>query len=160
MILAHPARFESRTVRMHGEPFTGGSVTIRSEYLTAKPKPCSRFSSILFPCQKNVYRRSFSDPFSTSCVSCKVAMSMFSLSSSESIMDVFLESLIVEDHSISRVLTFQLAMRRSGIVFAFFCLPGGSLSIRLLSRPCKLHIPVEAGGPWRIGTLLTGGCPA
>ena len=94
MILARPARVESRIVRMRAEPFTGGSVTVRSEFFTAKPTPCSRFSSILFPCQKNVYRCSFSDPFSASRVSCKVAMSMFSLSSSESIMAVFLESLI------------------------------------------------------------------
>ena len=94
MILTRPARVESRIVTMRAEPFTGGSVTVRSKFFTAKPTPCSRFSSILFPCQKNVYRCSFSDPFSASRVSCKVAMSMFSLSSSESIMAVFLESLI------------------------------------------------------------------
>ena len=94
MVLARPARVESRIVRMHAEPFTGGSVTVRSEFSTAKPTPCSRFSSILFPLQTNVYRCSFSDPFSAGRVSCKVAMSMFSLSSSESIMAVFLESLI------------------------------------------------------------------
>ena len=72
----------------------GRQVTVRSEFFTAKPTPCSRFSSILFRCQTNVYRCSFSDPFSASRVSCKVAMSMFSLSSSGSIMVVFLESLI------------------------------------------------------------------
>ena len=33
-------------MRMHDEPFTGGSVTVRSEFFTAKPTPCSRFSSI------------------------------------------------------------------------------------------------------------------
>ena len=78
MILARPARVENRIVRMRVEPFTGGSVIVRSEFFTAKPTPCSRFSSILFPCQKNVYRCYFSDTFVKSRVSCKVSMSMFS----------------------------------------------------------------------------------
>ena len=94
MILARPVCIESRIVRMRSEPFRGGSLTERSEFFTSNPIPSSRFSSILFPCQKNVYRCSFSDSFSASRISCKVAMSMFSLSSSESIMAVFLESLI------------------------------------------------------------------
>ena len=133
MILARPAGVERRIVMMRADPFTGGSVTVRSEFFTGKPTPCSRFSSILFPCQNNMYRCSFSNQFSSSRVSCKVAMSMFSLSSSEWI---FLESLICWisfDKPGRLVLTFQLAMRRAGIFFALFYLPGGSLSIRLLS---------------------------
>ena len=147
MILSCPARVESRIVRMRAEPFTGCSVTVRSEFFTAKPTPCSCFSSIPFPCQKNVYRCSFSDQFSASRVSCKVAMSMFSLSSSESIMAVFLESLICRrsfDKPGRMVLIFQLAMRRAGIFFALFCLTGGSQNPPPLSASLVISKGMQA----------------
>ena len=78
----------------HGEPFTVDPVTVSSEFFATTPPPCSRFSSIVFPCQKRVYRCSFGNPFSASLVSSKVSTSLFSLSS--------LSRWSVEKHSISQ----------------------------------------------------------
>ena len=87
------------------------STSLMSLFLIAKPTPCSLSSSSPLPCQKNVYSFSLRLPEPSRRVSCKAAMSTFSLASSLLIMavlrgpSVFRMSVV---SPVSIVRTFQL----------------------------------------------------
>ena len=74
-----PEEVERQRERMWAVPLDGGSTADSTEFLTAKPMPCSLGSSGSFPCQKNMYSCSLRLLFEGSSVSCSAAISMLSL---------------------------------------------------------------------------------